>query len=94
MVSIVVREPRALEVESANVPEPKAGEVVVSKELTIVGSRLNRRLIPQVVTWLAEGRLKPESMITQVFAAAAAREAFDLIEKQPQRTLKVQLDFS
>jgi NADPH:quinone reductase-like Zn-dependent oxidoreductase len=29
MVSIVVREPRALEVESANVPEPKAGEVVV-----------------------------------------------------------------
>jgi L-gulonate 5-dehydrogenase len=29
MVSIVVREPRALEVESANVPEPKADEVVV-----------------------------------------------------------------
>jgi L-gulonate 5-dehydrogenase len=67
---------------------------VVSKELTIVGSRLSRRLIPQAVAWLAEGRLKPESMITQVFAAAAAREAFDLIENQPQRTLKVQLDFS
>jgi L-gulonate 5-dehydrogenase len=63
-----------------------------------VGSRLNRRLIPQVVTWLAEGRLNPESMITQVFAgsspAAAAREAIDLIEKQPQGTLKVLLDFS
>jgi L-gulonate 5-dehydrogenase len=75
-------------------PSTLSQQDVVSKELTIVGSRLNRRLIPQVVTWLAEGRLKPESMITQVFAAAAAREAFDLIEKQPQRTLKVQLDFS
>jgi hypothetical protein len=32
--------------------------------------------------------------ITQVFAAATAREALDLIEKEPQRTLKVQLDFS
>jgi Alcohol dehydrogenase GroES-like domain len=29
MVSIVVHEPRALEVESASVPEPKADEVVV-----------------------------------------------------------------
>jgi NADPH:quinone reductase-like Zn-dependent oxidoreductase len=28
------------------------------------------------------------------FAAAQAPEAFDLIEKEPQRTLKVQLDFS
>ena len=50
--------------------------------------------IPKVVSWLADGRLKPENMITQVFAAADAREAFDLIEKDPQRTLKVQLDFS
>ena len=75
-------------------PSTLSQQDVVSKELTIVGSRLNRRLIPQVVTWLAEGRLKPESMITQVFAAATAREAFDLIEKHPQRTLKVQLDFS
>jgi len=33
-------------------------------------------------------------MITQVFAASDVREAFDLIEKNPQRTRKVQLDFS
>jgi L-gulonate 5-dehydrogenase len=75
-------------------PSTLSQQDVVSKELTIVGSRLNRRLIPQVVTWLAEGRLKPESMITQVFAAADAQQAFELIEKDPQRTLKVQLDFS
>ncbi|WP_158814784.1 Zn-dependent oxidoreductase [Methylocapsa sp. S129] len=75
-------------------PSGLSQQEMVRKELTIVGSRLNRRLLPQVITWLAEGRLKPESMITQVFAAADARSAFDLIEKDPQKTLKVQLDFS
>ncbi len=75
-------------------PSALSQQEVVRKELTIIGSRLNRRLLPQAVSWLADGRLKPESMITQVFAAADARQAFDLIEQDPQRTLKVQLDFS
>jgi L-gulonate 5-dehydrogenase len=66
---------------------------IVRKELTLVGSRLNRRFIPEVVRWLEDGRLKPTGMITQTFAAADARAAFDLIEHHPERTLKVQLAF-
>ncbi len=66
---------------------------IVRKELTVVGSRLNRRFIPEVVTWLAEGRLRPEAMITQTFASRDARAAFDLIERDPSRTVKVHLDF-
>ncbi|RWD29374.1 MAG: hypothetical protein EOS34_28015 [Mesorhizobium sp.] len=42
---------------------------------------------------LTRKRLDPEAMITQVFAAADAKTAFDLIESEPQRTLKVQLNF-
>ena len=67
---------------------------IVKKELTLVGSRLNCRFIPQVVQWLAEGKLRPAAMITQVFPAGDARAAFDLIEQDPGRTIKVQLDFS
>ncbi len=67
---------------------------IVAKELSLVGSRLNRRFIPQVVQWLAEGKIKPEAMITQTIPAADARAAFDLIEKEPQRTIKVHLDFA
>jgi L-gulonate 5-dehydrogenase len=67
---------------------------IVKKELTLVGSRLNRRLLPQVIDWLADGRLKPEAMITQSFDASKAAEAFDLIEAHPERTVKVQLDFT
>jgi L-gulonate 5-dehydrogenase len=66
---------------------------IVKKELTLVGSRLNRRLLPQVVTWLSEGKLKPEAMISHTFSTTDARAAFDLIETRPQDTLKVQLAF-
>ena len=67
---------------------------IVKKELAITGSRLNRRFIPQVVEWLSQGRLQPAGMITQTFAARDARAAFDLIENEPERTIKVQLDFA
>lgn len=67
---------------------------IVKKELTLVGSRLNRRRLPQVVEWIATGRLKPERLITQVFPAAEARDAFRLIEEHPEEVIKVQLDFA
>jgi L-gulonate 5-dehydrogenase len=67
---------------------------IVKKELAIVGSRLNRRFIPQAVEWLSQGRLQPAGMITQTFAARDARAAFDLIENEPGHTIKVQLDFA
>lgn len=66
---------------------------IVKKELTLVGSRLNRKLLPQVVEWLEGGLLRPADMITQVFPAADAASAFALIEKDPSSTVKVQLDF-
>ncbi|TPG59734.1 Zn-dependent oxidoreductase [Roseomonas nepalensis] len=66
---------------------------IVKKELTLAGSRLNCRLLPQVVAWLESGQLRPAAMITQTFAAGDAREAFELIERDPGRTVKVQLAF-
>jgi L-gulonate 5-dehydrogenase len=46
------------------------------------------------VQWLAEGKLQPAAMITQTIPAADAQSAFDLIEREPQRTIKVHLDFA
>jgi L-gulonate 5-dehydrogenase len=66
---------------------------IVKKELTLVGSRLNRKLLPQVISWLSEGKLNPAAMITQTFQAQEAQAAFDLIETRPQDTIKVQLAF-
>ncbi|MGK6317234.1 Zn-dependent oxidoreductase [Neorhizobium sp. DT-125] len=66
---------------------------IVRKELTLVGSRLNRRFIPEVIGWLASGALRPKGMITQTFDAREAQAAFDRVEAHPERTLKVQLAF-
>jgi len=74
-------------------PSPVIQQEIVRKELTIFGSRLNRRLIRQVIEWLETGALKPAAMITHSFPAAQARAAFDLIETHPEQTLKVQLVF-
>jgi L-gulonate 5-dehydrogenase len=67
---------------------------IVKKELTLYGSRLNRGLIPQVVDWLEGGGLRPAAMITQTFAARDVAAAFELFEKEPGKTIKIQLDFS
>jgi L-gulonate 5-dehydrogenase len=66
---------------------------IVKKELTLVGSRLNRHLLPQVVEWLEAGKLQPAAMITQTFPVREASEAFALIENDPGSTIKVQLSF-
>lgn len=66
---------------------------IVRKELTLVGSRLNRRFIPEVIGWLERGALRPAGMITQTFAARDARAAFALVDEHPERTLKVQIAF-
>jgi len=75
-------------------PCPVSQQEIVKKELTLYGSRLNRRLLPDVVQWLESGQLKTQDMITQVFPARDAASAFELFEKEPGKTIKIQLDFS
>nr|WP_181701785.1 zinc-binding alcohol dehydrogenase family protein [Chthonobacter albigriseus] len=74
-------------------PSALVQQAVVAKELAIHGSRLNARLIRQVVEWLAAGRLDAEGLVTQTFPAGEAHAAFDLLENRPEQTLKVQLAF-
>ena len=74
-------------------PSNISQQEIVKKELTLVGSRLNRHLLPEVVEWLESGTLQPEAMITQTFDAKEAQAAFDLVDNHPEQTVKVQLVF-
>lgn len=76
-------------------PEPVgiSHKDIVSKEVAIFGSRLSRRLLPQVVAWLDSGALRPAAMISDTFAARDARDAFAHIRENPSSTIKVQLEF-
>lgn len=66
---------------------------VTGKELTILGSRLNRAMFPTVIKWFQEGLVRPEELISHVFPFERAREAFDFIEQNPVDTCKVILTF-
>nr|WP_306264881.1 Zn-dependent oxidoreductase [Pararhizobium sp. IMCC3301] len=66
---------------------------IVAKELAIYGSRLNRKLVPEVVDWMASGALQPQSMISHTYEAEDADAAFALIRENPSSTIKVQLKF-
>ena len=66
---------------------------LVKKELSLLGSRLNRRLIPQVLGWFASGAVDPEKLVSHEFGFRQIKEAFQLIEERPEAVCKVQLTF-
>jgi L-gulonate 5-dehydrogenase len=67
---------------------------IVKKELSLIGSRLNRRLIPTVLRWFAEGLIDPTPLVTHEFRYDRVVEAIKLIEEHPEQTCKVQLTFA
>jgi L-gulonate 5-dehydrogenase len=66
---------------------------ITKKELSLLGSRLNRRLIPQVLEWLAAGALESDALVTHEFKFDRALEAMELLERHPERACKVHLLF-
>jgi len=67
---------------------------MVKKELSLLGSRLNRRLIPQVIGWFASGAIDPELLVSHEFGFRQIKEALQLIEERPEAICKVQLTFA
>ncbi|MDR1622266.1 MAG: Zn-dependent oxidoreductase [Synergistaceae bacterium] len=65
---------------------------ITKKELSIIGSRLNRNMFPRVIEWFGKG-LDPEKLISHKFPFTEARKALDLIEEKPLETCKVLLTF-
>ncbi|HEY1845447.1 MAG TPA: Zn-dependent oxidoreductase [Buttiauxella sp.] len=66
---------------------------ITSKELTIYSSRLNSNRFPQVISWMAEQKIKPEKLITHQFSYTEVREAMDIFEKDQKLCCKVLLKF-
>lgn len=67
---------------------------ITKKELSLFGSRLNRRLFPQVLDGLAQGHLDANVLITHEFDFRTVADAMRLIEEHPEQTCKVQLTFN
>ncbi|HXH01838.1 MAG TPA: Zn-dependent oxidoreductase [Candidatus Competibacteraceae bacterium] len=76
--------------------EPSAipQQELTKKELSLHASRLNCAMFPVVIEWLRRGLIHPERIITHCIDFRRVESAFELIQRKPQESCKVLLDFA
>ena len=76
-----------------NQPSAIAMYEITKKELTLVGSRLSNRRFDEVIRHFEAGDYTPDQLITHQIHYSQIQEAFELLIKHPELTLKVGLTF-
>jgi len=66
---------------------------IMSRELEIIGTRLNNNRFAEVLQWFAEGKVNPAQIISHTFAFEKIQDAFNMIDQQPEDVLKIVLKF-
>ncbi|MFB4158944.1 zinc-binding alcohol dehydrogenase family protein [Geomicrobium sp. JSM 1781026] len=66
---------------------------LTKKELNVVGSRLQTHQFPTVIKKVNAGELKPEAIISHRFHFKDVKEAFSLLENEPENVRKVVIEF-
>jgi threonine dehydrogenase-like Zn-dependent dehydrogenase len=65
---------------------------LIWKEAKIIASRVSHGEFAEVIDQINKGNLKPEVLITDIFHASRAQEAFHLLENEPEKHLKILLE--
>lgn len=67
---------------------------ITKKELEIIGSRMNRDKLPDVLQWFKEGKLiEANKLITHKFKFQEGEKAFQLLNTNPGEVCKIILEF-
>ena len=75
-------------------PAPIVFKELIWKEAKIITSRVSDGEFSEVLAHLNAGNLKPDALISKVMPGAEVQEAFQLLQKEKEKYLKVLLDFS
>jgi threonine dehydrogenase-like Zn-dependent dehydrogenase len=62
---------------------------LIWKEARIIASRVSHGEFAKSIEALAAGKLKPDGMITGILPLEEAQKGFELLEKEPQKNLKI-----
>lgn len=62
---------------------------LTSKELSLFTSRLNSHRFPEVITWMEQGLIQPEKLVTHTLPLSQIEQAMTLFEKDPRSCCKV-----
>lgn len=75
-------------------PSPIIMKELIFKEGTIITSRVSHGEFAETIENLNRGTLKPDAIVTDILHPSKTQEAFEMLEKEPQKHLKIMLKFS
>ncbi len=75
-------------------PIPIVFKELIWKEAKIVASRVSHGEFAEAIEQLGKGNLKPDALITSVLPVDKIQQAFDMLERQPGKYLKILLNLN
>jgi threonine dehydrogenase-like Zn-dependent dehydrogenase len=75
-------------------PSPVVMKELIWKEGIIMTSRVSHGEFAETIENMNRGTLKPEAIVTDILHPSRTQEAFEMLEKEPQKHLKIMLKFS
>jgi threonine dehydrogenase-like Zn-dependent dehydrogenase len=74
-------------------PAPILFKELIWKEAKIFASRVSHGEFAETITQLEAGNLKPEFLISDILPASEAQKGFEMLESEPEKHLKILLEF-
>jgi threonine dehydrogenase-like Zn-dependent dehydrogenase len=75
-------------------PVPLLMKELIWKEARIVASRVSHGEFAETIAHLGKGDLKPNALITDILHPQDIQKAFELLDAEPEKHLKILLDFT
>jgi threonine dehydrogenase-like Zn-dependent dehydrogenase len=75
-------------------PSPIVMKELIWKEGIIMTSRVSHGEFAETIDNLNRGTLKPDAIVTDILHPSKTQEAFEMLEKEPEKHLKIMLKFS
>jgi len=73
----------------ADEPAPLVMKELIWKEAKIIASRVSHGEFSETIDYLNQGHLKPDVLISAELSGSEAQQAFELLEKKPEKYLKI-----
>lgn len=75
-------------------PSPIVMKELIWKEGIIMTSRVSHGEFAETIENMNLGKLKPDALVTDIIHPSQTQQAFEMLEKEPHKHLKIQLDFN
>lgn len=76
-----------------NEPVPVLMKELIWKEGAIITSRVSHGEFAETIVNMQKGNLKPDALVSDILHPSEAQKAFEMLEKEPARHLKILLKF-